>query len=195
VPMETDPEKINDADRQVEASLLKAGEAYAASHKRSRAENKERAANRAKIKELGLRTDAYQVGVRIVKDLTETERSDFLRDLTLVVTALGHRQQELFPEEALKAQQRIERAKEKAAKEAAKLQGNEGAPDSDTNPRSNPNAGGAKPMTPEEEAAEQAEGEKVLSGVTSTEVKTAEPRKRRSQSEIAEEKRKSAGLH
>lgn len=195
MPMETDPEKINDADRQVEASLLKAGESYAASHKRSRAENKERAANRAKIKELGLRTDAYQVGVRIVKDLTETERKDFLRDLELVVKALGHRQQELFPEEALKAQQRIQRAEEKAAAKAAKVTGKEGAPDPDSNPRSDPNAGGAKPQTSADPDAEQEDGEQVLSGVTKTAVSVAQPRKRRSQSEIAAEKLAKAGMH
>lgn len=143
--LETDPDKINDADRQIEARIFKEGESYSASHKRSRTENKTRAESRARIKEIGMRTDAYQVGVRIVKDLSAREREEFLRDLNLVVKVLGNRQQDLFPEEALRAAKREKLRQEEEAKAEAerKKQAESDKPGS----RSDPNAGGAKPQT------------------------------------------------
>jgi hypothetical protein len=136
--MEQDPDKINDIERQIEQRVFKEGEAYAASHKRSRAENKDRSASRERIKEMGLRTDAYQVGVRIVKDLTALERKAFLQDLELVVRVLGSRQKDLFPEEAMRAEKREQRRKEA---EAEAKKGSAGAPDPDKNPRSDPEQG------------------------------------------------------
>lgn len=143
--IEMDPAKINDADRYVESKILEAGEAYAESNKRQKVENKKRAENRAKIKDLGVGTYAYQVAVKICKDLTETERGDFLRDLDVLVRVLGPKQKDLFADELIKAEKRAQRQAEKAAK----VTGKEGAPDPDNNPRSDPNAGGAKPQTEE----------------------------------------------
>lgn len=187
--METDPDKINDPDRndferQMESRLLESGNAYSASHRRSREENKVRANNRAKIKEMGMRTDAYQVGVRIVKDLTENERKDFLRDLNAVVKVLGSRQQELFPEEAMKAAKREERKN-------AKVKGNEGAPNPDENPRNDPASGGAGRPSEEEltkaaAAAEQTAGEDALAAGL--------PKTRKAQSAQAAEKLAAAKL-
>lgn len=187
--MEMDPEKINDAERQVEAKIFEIGSAYAESNAADKVKNKKRAENRKKIGDLGLRVDAYQIGVKIVKDLTTEEIKDYLRDLKLVVKVLGGRQAELFPEEKLKAEARSQRAKDRAKK----LTGKEGAPDPDSNPRSDPKSGGAgkrprKPKAVKEQitihdtvaagdalisstaaqlnaAAEQAEGDAYLSGM------------------------------
>lgn len=140
--MTNDPNFINDPQRQLEANLDKIGERYSSSHKRSRTENKERADIRARAKELGLRTDAFQTGIKIVKDLTENERKDFLRDLDLIVRVFGAKQSELFPDEALKAEQRVKRQAERAAKEGRTKEELDAA--SDSNSRSDPSAGGAQ---------------------------------------------------
>src|SRR5690606_33267697 len=124
--------------------------------------NKERSEIRNRAKELGLRTDAFQVGVRIVKDLTANERKDFLRDLDLVVKTLGARQAELFPDEALRAAKREER---KANKGRSK---DELDAKTDSDPRSDPSAGGAQTdieqAIRERQEREQAEGETILAG-------------------------------
>ncbi len=164
--MTENPDEINDPQRQIEANIDKIGERYSASHKRSRTENKERADIRGRAKELGMRTDAFQVGVRIVKDLTANERKDFLRDLNLVVTVLGAKQGVLFPDEALRAAKREERKTEKAAgkpRTQAELDAN-----TDNNPASNPANGGAQvdieDAIAKATAAEQAEGAALLEG-------------------------------
>lgn len=192
--METDPSKINDADRYIESKILEAGQAYADSNKRQKKENKARAENRAKVKELGVRTDAYQTAVRICKDLTESERADFLRDLELLVRVLGPRQRDFFEDEAIKAEKREQKRKDAEAKEGrtqAELDAK-----TDTDPKSDPKKGGAgkKAKTIKEAAAasdaalaesiaatqaqEQADGDAILS-----------------QSEIAAKKREAAGLN
>lgn len=204
--LEDDPDKINDAERQIEAKIGQIGEAYAASNKRQKTENKTRAENRAKIKEMGIRTDAYQVGVKLARDLTETERKDFMRDLTLVVKVLGAKQQELFPDEALKAAKREQAKKDKAAKAPRSKEELDAA--SEENPRSDPNSGGAKPQVPEVDtrppelrssdpvideslksvlAREQEEGDAALDAGL--------PQTKKSQSEIAAERRAAAKLN
>ena len=210
--MEQDPDKINDIERQVEQRVFKEGEAYAASHKRSRAENKERSASRERIKEMGLRTDAYQVGVRIVKDLTALERKAFLQDLELVVRILGSRQKDLFPEEAMRAEKREQRRKEA---EAEAKKGSAGAPDPDKNPRSDPAKGGAKPrvgkkgeaatgavvgldgkpLPAAETETEQQEGDAALKGLAPDTAAAQEAAKPKSQSQIAAEKLEAAKLN
>lgn len=135
--METDPSKINDADRQIQGKVYEEAQKYAETRTKSRALNKERAASRAKIDEMGIRTDAYQTGIRLIKDLSVGERADFMRDLNLILGVLGKRQSDLFPEEALKAAKREEDRKKKAQEEktaAGRL------PD---HPRSDPAKGGA----------------------------------------------------
>lgn len=139
--MEDDPDKINDADRALEAHILKAGESYAESTIRQRAENKRRAENRKRISDLGIRTDAYQTAIKLVKDLTDSERKDFIRDLRLVTKVLGARQADLFPDEKIKAEKRVEKAKERAAKKPRGKDELDAA--TNANPRSNPATGGA----------------------------------------------------
>lgn len=150
--LETDPTKINDKSedrmsddfqQQIDSRILKTGEEYAASNKRQKAENKTRQENRNRIKEMGISTHAYQIAVKVVKDLTANERADWMRDFQMVVKVLGSKQAELWPEEALKAEQRVQRAKDKAAK-AGRTQAEMDA-DSDANPRSDPSSGGAEP--------------------------------------------------
>ena len=91
---------------------------------------------------MGISTHAYQIAIKVVKDLTESERRDWLRDFQMVVKVLGGRQKELFPEEALRAEKRAQRQKEKAAgkpRDKGELDAQ-----TDANRRSDPNAGGAQ---------------------------------------------------
>lgn len=161
MPMEDNPEVINDADRQIQSRLYTEAQAYAETRKESAVLNKTRATSRKKVDEMGFRTDAYQTAIRIVKDLSDRERADFMRDLKTIVGVLGKRQAELFPEEALKAAKREEQRKQKAAEEKA------AAGRSPDHPRSDPASGGAgkakggrKPKddrTPAQKAADRAE--------------------------------------
>lgn len=137
--MEEDPAKINDADRQIQARLYEQAQSYAETRVQSRKLNKQRAESRAKIMEMGFRSDSYQTGIRIIKDLSARERDDFMRDLNLILKVLGSRQADLFPEEALKAAKREEQRKaENQPKPPAEADAK-----SDANPRSNPAKGGA----------------------------------------------------
>jgi hypothetical protein len=150
--MENNPDKINDrsddrlrendAELQIEATIFKQGQDYAARNQRSKAENKGRAESRAKIKAIGMNTNAYATAVRLIKDLTPGELADWRRDFDLVLKVMGSKQKELFPEEQLKAEQRIARQQEKAAgkpRSKAELDAQ-----TDSNERSDPNSGGAQ---------------------------------------------------
>lgn len=127
-----------EARTSIQSTVIEVAEQYADSIKRSRTENKKRAKGRAKIDELGVRTDAFQHGLRLVKDLTISEQKQYLRDLKMVISVVGQRQMELFPEDALRNKKREEdrMAKEAEARTKAGV-------DSDTNPRSDPKRGGA----------------------------------------------------
>jgi hypothetical protein len=208
VAMEQDPAKINDYDRQLATSIEKLGEFAAGSNQRQRDENKLRAENRAKVKELGVGTYAYQVAVKVCKDMTEGERKDFLRDLELLVRILGPKQKDLFADELIKAEAREKKRQEKES-EAGRTKAELDAK-TDTDPKSDPAAGGAgkkpkggkkkateaveelnrAPLASEvdpaaaQAAAEQAEGEKLLDGAG----------KPKSQTEIAQQKRDEAGV-
>lgn len=137
MPMEDDPNLMNDADRQIEANLYTEAQKYAETRIESRSLNEKRATSRKKVEQMGFRKDAYQVGIRIVKDLSTRERSDFMRDLQLITKVLGKRQADLFPEEALKAAKREDDRKRELA-EAKAAEGR--SPD---HPRSDPKKGGA----------------------------------------------------
>jgi hypothetical protein len=138
--METDPDKINDRDRQLQQSILREGQSYAARNARSKAENKGRAESRAKIKELGMDPNAFHTAAGLVKRFTPTQLKDWLRDFNTTMDVLTAQQAELFPEELAAARKREDAAKQR---ESAKVTGKEGAPDPDTNPRSDPKRGGA----------------------------------------------------
>lgn len=164
--MEQDPAKINDADRQIEASLLKQGQDYAARNQRSKAENKGRAESRAKIKEIGMDTNAFATAVRLIKDKRPDEIKAWLRDLNLTLKVMGSKQRELFPEEQLRAEKRAQAEADRKAK-AGRTQAELDA-QTDGNKRSDPASGGAQVDLEEAIAAqterEKAEGEAILAG-------------------------------
>lgn len=163
--MEQDPDRINDADRQIEATIFKQGQDYADRNKRSKAENKGRAESRAKIKEIGMDPNAYATAVRLIKDKTPAELVAWRRDFDLTLKVMGSKQKELFPEEQLRAEARAQRQAEKAAgkpRDKAELDAK-----TDTDPKSDPKAGGAQIDLEEAIAAqarEQAEGDAILAG-------------------------------
>ncbi len=187
--LEMNPEFVNDADRQLEARILESGNSYAAANAESKKLNKKRAEVRAKIKEMGVRTDAYQTAIHIIKDLTPEEGKVFLSDLEMLVRILGAKQQDLFAEEQVKAQKRVEKAQAKAAGKPRTPEEIDAA--NQDNPRSDPNSGGAKPQTPPDPpsdpnpSGEQEEGDKVLEAQAPV----------MSQSQKAAKKRAAAGLN
>jgi len=140
--LEMDPDKINNADRALEAKINEAADWYGESNARQKDENKGRAENRKRIADLGLSTKAYQWAVQLLKSgMTEAEIKDVLRDLEIFVRVLGGRQAELFPAELAAATKRRERQAEKAAKQGRTSEELDAA--GEANPRSNPDAGGA----------------------------------------------------
>lgn len=167
--VEMDPDKINDHDRQIEARILKEGQDYAARNQRSKAENKGRAESRARIKELGMDTNAYATAIRLIKDKTPEELKAWRRDFELTLKIMGSKQKELFPEEQLRAEKRLERQRDAAAKKGRSKDELDAKTDSD--PRSDPNAGGAQidieQAIRERQEREQAEGETILAGKSS----------------------------
>lgn len=157
---------ITEAEAQIEATLFKQGQEYAARNQRSKAENKGRAEGRAKIKELGMNPSAYAQAIKLIKDLTPAELKDWKRDFELTLKVMGSKQRELFPDEQLAAEARIQRAKDKAA---GKPRGkDELDAKTDTDPKSDPAAGGAQvdieQAIAEATAKEQADGEALLEG-------------------------------
>ena len=164
MPMNENPDEINNPDRQIAARVYNEAEAYAETRRASRDLNDKRTTSRKRIEEMGFRKDAYQAAIRVIKDLTPREQKDFMRDLQTFLKILGGRQADLFPDEALKAAKREEKRKQAAAEEKAK---SGRSPD---HPRSNPKSGGAGKAKPaespatgtSEDEAEQAAGAAVL---------------------------------
>lgn len=140
--METDPTKINNPDRALEARLFKEGQNYAEDNAESKERNKSRAESRERIKEAGVNPQAFGTAIRLIKTLSPRELTAWREDFNLVLKVMGSKQAELFPEEAIRASKREadrkakEKADAKAAKEAARKTG-------DDNPRSDPKSGGA----------------------------------------------------
>lgn len=188
--MEDDPDKINDPNRQLEANVVKQAEKYQQSRVRSQAENKLKAEGRKEIDKLGFRTDAYQSALRVARDLTPAEQKQYVRDFRFFLKAFGDRQQELWPEDAVKAAARAKRKAERKAKDAAAAGGESAEAQerrlaADANPRSKPKASSARkpkaakaaveelnraPLASAEAnaAAEQAEGDQVLTAHVET---------------------------
>jgi hypothetical protein len=133
--------------------ILATGQVDGETLKISQIQNDKRAESRKKIKEAGMNTTAYGMGVRVAKMmLNQGEREDFIRDFLITVEVLTKSQVELFPHLAIIADKRRAKAAARAAREAAK-NGTE-TPEqqqrrlaADANPRSNPDRGGAKPQT------------------------------------------------
>lgn len=164
--MEQDPALINDAERQIEATIYKQGQDYAERNKRSKVENKGRAESREKIKAIGMDPNAYATAIRLIKDKNPRELADWKRDFELTLKVMGSKQRELFPEEQLKAEQRAQRAKDKKAGEPRST--DELNKKTDTDPKSDPANGGAQVDIEDAIAAatekELAEGAALLEG-------------------------------
>jgi len=186
----------NDADLQIESTLFKQGQDYAERNKRSKAENKGRAESRARIKEIGMDPNAYATAIRLIKDKTPAELEAWRRDFELTLKVMASKQRELFPEEQLKAEARIQRAKDKAAgkpRSQAELDAK-----TDTDPNSDPKNGGAQIDIEDAIAAaegqtleerEAAEGEAAIADAAPSLAKKP------SQSERAAAKRAAAGMN
>lgn len=186
----------NDADAQIEATIFKQGQDYAERNARSKEENAGRAESRAKIKNLGMDTNAYATAIRLIKDKTQAEITAWKRDFELTLKVMGSKQRELFPIEQMKAEARIQKAKDKAAKEPRS--GAELDAATDTNPKSDPASGGAQIDLEDVIAAaggqtieerEAAEGEAAIAEAAPTLAKKP------SQSERAAAKRAAAGMN
>lgn len=177
----SDDERINDAEVAMNRDLMKLVEQYASCDERSKEINDERAELRETADKLGVGAKALMRFVADFKHYTPGELADIKRGYQRMVEAAGDTdvQQQFWPEQAEAARKREER-KAKEADEAAVAEAAKG-PDTDTNPRSDPNSGGAKPQVDNE--AEQAEGDNVLQMGP------------RSQSAQAEAKRSKAGIN
>lgn len=136
--MNDNPDEINDADRYIEQTLWKEGQAYADHNRESKERNKARAESREKVKKIGVNTNAYATAVAHIKNMSSREREEWLRDYNLTMKVLGARQAELFPDEALKIAKRESDRKAREAEARTKA-----GPDADTNHRSDPKRGGA----------------------------------------------------
>jgi hypothetical protein len=137
------------APEPVKKVILATGAVDGESLKVSKIQNEKRAESRKKIKEAGMNTAAYGMGVKVAKMmLNQGERDDFIRDFLVTVDTLTKVQMEIFPELAMIADRKRAKAAERAAKKAA-AEGKE-TPEqqerrlaADSNPRNSPDAGGA----------------------------------------------------
>lgn len=205
----TDEATNNEFENRKRELIWREAEGYAQTRETSRKLNKTRAKSRSNIEDGGIRTDAFQDGIRLVKDLDADERKAYMADLMLVLDVLGARQGDLFPEDVAKRAKAAEKAKTKGAKTpkvskkaAAAAQTRTKADldkQTDEAKRSNPGNGGAghvaalpenattkqteEAIKKDAAALEQQEGEKILSTTP------------KSQSTIAAEKRDQAKLN
>lgn len=138
------PQNTEDPDQQIDSTIIKLAENYASCDRRSAEINDERKTIRDNAEKLGIPSKAFQHAVGMVKHMSEGERRDYTVGMNRVVRAIEGQQATLFPAEAERIRKREDNKKPK---------GNEGAPDPDKNPRSDPNKGGAKPKTLKEAAA------------------------------------------
>jgi len=174
-------DRINDVEAKIDSQLLALATEYVTLEKRVKAINDEKKLIREKAERLDQHPTAFRTAISWVKLFANGDRISVLSSFHRMIHVLGDRQGQLFPEQAAKFEERQRKAAEKAA-ENATLKG----PDADTNPRSNPDAGGAKPQI--DNAAEQAEGEAALADGLKGTVKA-------SQSAKAAAKRSAAGLN
>lgn len=161
-----DPTKINDADRAIEQSIFTEGQGYAARNARSKEENKGRAAARERIKNLGMNPQAFGAAVALVKSKTPRELDDYLRDFEVAVKVLRQKQQELFPEETAAALKREQTREQKAA--AIPRDGETLDKRTDSDQRSDPAAGGAKPRTGKPKPSTSGKPKLTVAGGTDT---------------------------
>jgi chromosome segregation ATPase len=176
-----DADRVNDIEAHVDSKIDRLLTEYAQCDMDSADLTTRRAEIREEAEKLGFASAEFQEAVRKVKKMTKREREHHDANVERIIRLAETRQAELWPEQAKKARER-EEARDNAAAEARTAAG----VDPDTNPRSNPDAGGAKPQI--DNAAEQAEGEAALAdGLKGT--------TKASQSAKAAAKRSAAGLN
>lgn len=131
------------AKMQVDNTIIKLAEQYAASLRRSATENDERSTIRANAKKIGIEPRAFQQGVSMVKMMDPGERRDHQRGLKRMLSVLSDKVADLFPEDVERQKQRAERRREREANAAIAAGGE--TPEqqvrrlsADTNPRSKP---------------------------------------------------------
>lgn len=194
-------------DTKLNKSMLSLVEQYASCDARSKEINDERATIRENAEKLGIPSAAFQAWVSMHKKMSPGELRDHLagiRRLDEAAEAEGVDIQGDFFPDAKKAAER--REKRRADALAEKNKGKAGAPDPDTNPRSDPKRGGAgkkKGERPTEEQltaaaseAEQQAGEDALKGLApETAAAQTEAKTPKSQSQIAAEKMEAAKLN
>jgi hypothetical protein len=195
-----------EAEKQIDKTIAKLAEQYASCDRRSAEINDERATIRSNIDKLGIDPKGFVHAVAQIKQMSNGERRDYQNSVARVLSVIGDRQMELYPEAAERIKKREERKEAEAAKEGRSSEELDAA--TNANPRSDPDAGGAKPQVEREplqpdgsawpddaavaarDAQEQAEGDAAL--------KAAAPAtlggKKKSQSQIAKEKLADAKL-
>lgn len=143
-----------DGISNVDSTILKLANDYQRTLEKSRELNEERATIRDNVEKLGIDPLAFQAGLRMARDMTNGERSDYTSSLNRVLGVLDGKEADLFG--ADEVAKRNKRAEKRAEKEAKATTAREAQDDkSDANPRSDPKAGGAgKGKTIKEAAAE-----------------------------------------
>lgn len=206
--LETDPTKINDADRQLEQTIFTVGGNYAARGKRAKEEAKARKEDRDRIEARGINPNAFHVVAGQIKKLTPKAFKAWLADVNYVAEVMARKQADLFPEDQAAALKREQLREQKAAE----IPRDSKALDekTDTDKRSDPNKGGAKPKPPSTSGKpaltvaggtdvtpppvpddEQKEGEAALNAGLAQTNAAGKPK---SQSQIAKEKLEAAKL-
>ena len=177
-------EEHDRANMQITDKIRKSAARTVDLMKRRKDLNDEIKNERDQMDKIGVHPRAYQDEIRNFKLYDESERAVYMHSRRVVTEALTGIEGDLFAEE-------ISQRQERTAKKA-KLKGNEGAPNPDTNPRSDPASGGAGRPSQEELSkaaadAEQKAGDAVLNaGLSQT---------KRSQSQIAADKLSDAKLN
>jgi hypothetical protein len=176
------PSNDDPAQKEIDSTISKLADQYASCDRRSAEINDERATIRANVDKLGIDPKGFVHAVAQVKQMSNGERRDYQASVSRVLSVIGDRQGELYPEYAERIRKREERAAEAAAK-AGRTQEELDA-ETNANPRSDPAAGGAGAPP-----GEQADGEAALAAAAPV---TAA---KQSQSEKAAKKRAAAGLN
>ena len=143
------PDNQDDADSQIDSTIIKLADQYASCDRRSAEINDERATIRDNVDKLGINPKAFVHAVAQIKQMDAGERDDYQESVVRVLSVIGDRQGELYPEAVERIKKRQERAAEKSAKEG-RTQAELDA-ETNANPRSDPAAGGAgrEPLQPD----------------------------------------------
>lgn len=185
-------DRINDPDTQIDNAMREIIEEYAQCDADSADINERRAKLRKRAEERGFASAELQEAVRKAKKMSKRKRQQHDANVARLLGLMDGRQQELWPEEFQRTQKREEREAAEKAQQPRTKEELDAATNS--NARSDPNAGGAKPELPPDppavdNAAEQAAGDAALAAAAPV---TA---KKQSQSAKAKAKLAAAGLN